>query len=252
MTVRRRVAIAAATLVATVLYSRPAAADAIVWGSTLNAAPFGATSATPFDPTLGTLDRVDVQILGTLLVQGTALPNLLPIGPFGTPEPVPYSFEVQAFQDVFGLGGKYFDFTGNAEFRLSGFSTGGGEAFSLSTPFIYSFSFTATTDLIGFTLPSLTASGAVAAIPPLGGITGQRSDFLESVFPIDEIDMVQSAFGLPGAGPGPLVSSISTTSALLVTYTYTPAPIDTPEPGTLALLVTGVAAVIGRRRRLLG
>ena len=79
----------------------------------------------PFDPALGTLDRVLVDIQGVLQVTGTALSP---------------TFSVGVSQDFMGLAGKYFDFSSSAQLLLTG-SGPPGEPVALVTPFGYTFQF---------------------------------------------------------------------------------------------------------------
>ncbi len=207
----------------------------------------GSMSVDPFDPLLGTLDSVSVGITGNMTVTGTAAPNLVPGPPGMGAVPIPYAFDFTVTQDFFGLGGQYFDFTSPATFRLDGADTGVGGAFTLTTNFSYGFSVDAVTDLIGFALPTVSATNA-AATPPPGGITGRRSDFLTIAGPIHEILLVQMLMPGPQA-PAPAIAALATNGLLELRYTYTPAAVAVPEPAVAALFGTALGLVALRRRQ---
>src|SRR6185503_6883013 len=79
---------------------------------------FDFIGVTPFDPALGTLDRVSVSISGVLTVNGMTGRNQVQAGP-GVLVPQAYSYMVDVQQDFSGLAGRYFDFLGSATFRFS-------------------------------------------------------------------------------------------------------------------------------------
>lgn len=201
-----------------------------------SATPFDAIGVTPFDPALGTLDSVSVSILGTLSVGGATGPLITPGGP------VPYVYHVDVTQDYFGLAGRYFDFLAPASFTFVRNASGAGETFALITIFSYDFDFTATTDLVGFVLPSVSSTMS-ALVPPISGIGGARSDFLLDLSGVNEIDLVQQASGIGFGGPPPTVTSVSAAGTIQIDYRFTPAAVAVPEPASLALLGAALLAL---------
>jgi hypothetical protein len=210
---------------------------------------FGGTVIDPFDPTLGALDSIRVNITGTLTVTGTTGLFLVPVGDHL--QPGPYNYQVDVSQEFFGLGNKFFHFNDPATFTFSGTATGNGEPLVLGALYSYGFTLNATSDLVGFTIP-VTSSSNGALIPPLGGISGPRNQFLDDLSPIDEIDFAQHAiamtFGVPLSSQF-AISNVSTGGALELQYNYTPAAAPVPEPGTLGLVGAGVAMLVRRRKK---
>jgi hypothetical protein len=234
----------------TLVARAPAGALTITQTQSFSATTFDAIGVTPFDPTLGTLDSIGVRILGMLNVIGVTGLNVVP-GP--VPQPVGYDFRVSVDQRFFGLAGRYFEFLDPAQFLFSGSASGAGEGFAFATLYQYDFAFTALTDLIGFTLPSVSTTTGVL-VPPLSGIGGQRGDFVESLVPIDEIDLVQLGTVTDLAAPSSptLITLLSTAGTLQISYDYTPAPVPVPGPATLTLFAAFAGATgglaLGRRR----
>lgn len=223
--------------------ARPAAADSILVASSFSGGTFDAIGMTPFDTSLGTLDKVIVSIVGTLSVSGSTLPNLVPAGVALVPQP--YDYRVDVTQDFEGLAGRYFDVNDHTTFSMFGHATGAGEPFTLATTFTYSFDFDDISDLIGFAIPSVTSSFG-AFIPPFS-VSAARADFT-GTGAIEEVDLIQFATSttLGAAVPPPSIATLLASGLISVTYEYTPEPESVPEPATLALL--GVAAVgVGTR-----
>jgi hypothetical protein len=178
--------------------------------------PSATINVSPFDPSQGTLDRVDVSISGTLTASVVTQPFLA--GPFGTP--VPYTFNVTVTQDFSGSAGKYFDFSSPAEFRFTSLTaTGTGATQTIATNFTYTFSFTDITDLAGFASPT-TASSFGALIPPAVGALGTRAGFLLTPPPIDLILLAETWRVTGSTGPAPVIPSVTAQGALAITYHY--------------------------------
>ncbi len=147
-----KVQVAATVLLLSVgMFASRAGADELFTTASFSGPVGQATGLNYFDPSLGTLDSVNVQINGEL--QGV----VVTAGAGCSPVCVPAPYNVQVDQTFSGLGGQFFSFDTPAQFDFTGAGTI-GEAFPLDTAFSYSFNFTSTTDLIGFTVPSFTGS----------------------------------------------------------------------------------------------
>lgn len=196
----------------------------------------------PFDPTLGTLDSVNVTISGVLSVSGLA-----PALPSGVPgQFLPYFYRVFVGQDFSGLGGSYFDFQQPADFSFNGSTSGTGENFTLTRAFSYSFTFTSTTDLVGFAFFSSTGPNS-----PPPSVNGLRSDFVESLASPNQILLTHTATGMALNGLVPIPMNWNSEGALTIQYNYTPVPV--PEPAAFALLAVGIGVLgAGRLRRRIG
>ena len=179
----------------------------------------------PFDPALGTLDRVLVDIQGVLEVRGIALSP---------------TFSIGASQNFMGLAGKYFEFSPDAQLLLTG-SGLPGDPVALVTTFAYTFQFNEVTDLIGVTVPDV--QGPFFVVP---SIDGRRADFLKTPLPLDEIDVFQA----PSFTAGLQLGTIESQGFLEITYEFT--PVAVPEPGSVALVGIGAVGLLGygwRQRR---
>jgi len=208
-------------------------AASISFITSFSGAPTDNIAMTPFNPALGTLESVGVSIIGTLTVQGIALPLL---DGNGAPIAVPYT--ISAFQSFDGLGSTYFAFASDAQFFFSGTTVGQQSVFA-SQAFSYTFTFNDATDLAGFVIPS--ANGPTT--PPTS-IAGLRASFLPPVSNVNEVVLVQSVLSQQQLLTGLAVSS---GGSITVTYNYTPTPV--PEPASLLLLGSGLVGVGVRRLR---
>jgi hypothetical protein len=224
----------------------PAAARAstILTVQGFSASPFDAFSLTPFDSSLGTLDKVDVRIDGVLAVQGITPPNGFFDGS-GAFIHVPYAYRVDVNQVFTSVGDEFFDFAGSGLFVLNGAATGLQSPFVFAVPFSYDMTFDSLTDLIGFDVP-LTSVGL---IPPLGGVVAPRSRFLDVNVIVNQVLLNNTFTVIPLGGPAPIVTSVTAAGAVQMEYTYTAAQVA-PEPASVMLLLTGVATIgVHRRRR---
>lgn len=197
-----------------------------------------------FDPTLGTLDRVDIAINGSLVLQGPTQTSFIQTQAGPVPQPVALAATVS--QDFFriGIGNRGFEFGLPAQFFFNGLATGAGEPAILSRPFSYSFAFTDFTDLLGFAIPSFTGANQ----PPTT-VNGQRDDFLDLAPPLDALSidiavqtMIEQLTGFAGA-------TVNANGSILMTYTYTTPPVAVAEPATLGLIAFGLCGFALLRRR---
>lgn len=164
----------------------------------------------PFDPSLGTLDKVAVTIIGQMTLQGFAPTNFVPTT---APTPIPYAYNIRVEQTFDGLAGKFFTFETPGQFLFAGVALGVGEPLVFQRSFSYTFNFDNLTDIIGLVLPSTTG----VAIPPI--ISGQRPDFLATFLPLNEIDLLQQVFAF-SIGP-PLQGLVAMADgSLTIQYDY--------------------------------
>lgn len=191
----------------------------------------------PFDPALGTLNRVDVVIDGQLTVNGVTAPNFS-VPP--NPVPIPYPTTIRIDQDFFpsGPGPQGFEFATPATFVLDIPASGAGESVLLVVPFRYDFSFTAASDVIGFVIPSFGGP----TTPPTS-IIGQRDDFVTGLPGLAIQTVVQhQATQLLGLPFQSLAASGS--GAVIITFDFTPALVAMAAPATLPLLGGGLGLLL--------
>ena len=220
------------------LWAHSAAAGLVTIVSTSFSVPqAGLIGLTPFDPTLGTLDSVNVTINGQLTVLGSTTPQLAGV----PPAPQPYPYQINVTQDFDGLGGQFFSFNNAAVFSLQGLALGAGESFQLFSAFSYGFTLNSATDLSGVVFP--TFSGLL--VPPI--ISGTRADFLKTDGGANQIFASHTAVATIGPVSPTLVLA---SGALIVQYNYTPAQaVEVGEPGALALLGIAFGGLAFTRRR---
>jgi hypothetical protein len=242
MTKRFRLRVLAVAGLAAVLLAGEARAASITFIDPFSSnSPAALVDFTAFDPALGTLDSVFVQVTVSAAT-ATVLAPPLPSGVAGVF--VPYQFTVALDVGFEGLGGQFFEFgfPGYMTTTELALTSGVGEVVLVPfAPFGLSASFDAGSDFIGFTLPAPTAG----VIPP-ATINAVRDDFLLAPATIESLLATQAVRILGTSGPLPSVLSSAMAGTLSVTYHYTPVP-AVPEPG-LALLVSMGAVTVGWRR----
>jgi len=211
------------------VFATHAQADQLVTSASFSGSFGQATGLNYFDSKLGTLNSVNVQIMGTLQgqfeTQGQCDQNGC----------IPTLYDVEVNQTFTGLGGQFFSFATPAVFQFVGEGTF-AQAFSLATFFSYSFTFNSTTDLAGQAFPNSTGP----TIPPLF-VSGMRNDFLEPVIPLKEVDVATSLALATGVLD---VTGLGSDGAIIITYDYTRAVSAVPESSMFAPVLAGFLLVL--------
>ena len=185
-----------------------ARADQLITSAAFSGPIGQATGLQYFDPTLGTLNSVDVQIFGTLKGQieggGSCDPACVP---------TPYAVVVNQDFSSFLLG-QFFSFSTPAEFIFTG-SGSIADLIPILTDFTYSFDFTNGTDLVG----SASVGSSGGQTPP-SLVNGTRGGFLTPAIPVNDIiDVSTTVASSPGATQ---VIGLESDGTIMVTYNYTP------------------------------
>ena len=198
---------------------------------------FDSTILQPFDDTLGTLERVDIDIEGSLVIQ---MPTA--IVPGGTPGTfVPYPYLVSVENDFRGAFGNLFDFEPEAGFLFAGTASGAGETVVTPRQFSYSFTFDSFTDAIGSA--AVTTTGV--EVPPLA--SGLVEDFLPAIHGQHVLDARFIASFRTGI---PMPVTMSGGGFIQATYTYTEDAQPVPEPASWFLAGSTALALAAVRSRL--
>jgi len=197
----------------------------------------------PFNPALGTLDRVFVGVSITLHI-GVPVPD---DGSGG----FPHLWTLAVSQDMYGLRGQFFDLDPEARWNFFEFTAAGGVVYPLN--YTFGFQLDSFTDQRGFPTP-VNSSGIEH--PP--EVLGQRSNFLPTFLDDYQIEVKFETAFAPFAAfdvePSPI--RLTGSGDYAVTYFYTPtnappadAPPTVPEPATLCLCSAGLIGAGIRRWR---
>jgi hypothetical protein len=225
-----------------VLVASNAGAAVITQSTTFPHTPVSALTLNSFDPTLGTLNHVELTLSGQIVITVDTPPFLT--GPFGTP--TPYQFSVLLQQGFQGQGSFDVSFLFDALYlNLVGQATGTGGVVLFPLPFLFSVGFDATTDLTGISTPLFIGPDVV---PP---VSGRREDFLSVIpgfsTPLLAVHRLTPLFvSTTGSAVSPFIGPSADFNAALL-YDYTPA-VTVSEPASTTLLALGLALVAARRK----
>lgn len=201
----------------------------------------------PFDSSLGTLDRVTFNIQGTATASAIATPNLLPIGPFGTLQPVAYDYFLRMDMDLFSLAGFNFDFVSDAQFNFLGSNSGSETSITQARQFSLTAEFDEITDFIGFDIPATSN----VDIPPIS-IASSRNDFEENLITSSlglQFQMLNNWSVVSETGAVAVITPMGSSGGLVTLgYDYTPIP-EIPVPGALWLFGTALIGLVGFGKR---
>lgn len=199
----------------------------------------GGTSLTAFDPSLGTLDSVDVTITGLLTATFPTVPML-----DGNGNPIPMPVVADVYQQ---FGGPAFSF--QTDLFLNGVAPGVGSPMIVTDGYTYSFTVTAADLGTVLLLSQNSVGGNLGGVLLPAEVSTELSDFVSPVpgsdFPLFESDILTAA-----VDAGPLVYPMILDSGnIVLQYNYTTNAVTTPEPSALTLMLAGLAILfLGTRR----
>ena len=221
-------------------------ADIITHTGTWSTTP-GIIGVTPFDPSVGTLDKVSVSVDGQLQMHYFSPDN------FTVSFYNPFDFYITALPQLTVDGESYIE-----KYIVHGSSpTGfGGQAY-VTLDFAYDFVFNHTTDLIG--RAPVSSSSSISYAGTSGSyimsyedirlnteIVGKLSDYYSIANASFNSSFIPVTVGLSGyettfttASPG----------SITISYDYTPSPAPVPEPTTMFLLGLGLVGLVRGRRK---
>lgn len=237
-------------LIVFLICALPAVADTVSYSSNFSSGSSLSTSANyalnAFDSSLGTLNKVTVQIGGAFT--GSFATD----GPYDGYTGAPYYWLYNLhFNLGFGSVSHSFSSQGDSRFDFSGMPYGSTPIF-VSGGYSYLFTFDGSSDLAGFT--TATAAGPTVANTFFNGTTSTFIDAPTGVlgtvqlnYTIDSITCPVPRIGNCVLEPGILIQN----GSVRVTYDYTPpTPETVPEPSSLVMLLPGAVCFALRRLRL--
>jgi hypothetical protein len=201
---------------------------------TFNAAGTASTGFQEFDPSLGTLNSVTVDIDGTFSALTFVAPG--------------QAFTPIVELDALNAGPRGFSFSNEIQFIfLPVFDPGPpaspGHTETIATGFSIDFTFNATTDIAGLVAANTTATNAT---PATTTAVAQRDDFVEQNPPgpigINEV-LTLSPVNFAA------ISGFSGGGSMILTYDYTPFVVALPIPATATLFLLGLSGLALLRRR---
>lgn len=202
-------------------------------------------SATPFNPTLGTLEDIDLFFSGTVYFDINPASNFIPCGQAFCP--APYTVAPTLSIDIDGLNGFYgFD----APISVSGFVSVSGTGSPVLFMGNYSFRYNYNDFLDQFIGPTdVGVSGFTSFQPPINFVNSSLNDFIDSGSLIDDL-LVSYELSFIEEGKNTAIPTITqATSVLQVQTTYTFTPHGVPESSSLVLIALGIVGLGFIRKR---